>query len=548
MPLNGDVKTFPLAAIVQLIHDERKTGLLNISDARRRCSIYFRGGKIIFVAGNTDKELRLGALLRANNLISEDKLQDMLAVAKAMEKRLGTVLLERNYISPDKLASILNLQFKEVVTTTLSWDNAKFTYTDGLGGLEQDVSCEVDPVRLVAEARKREEFKGIIPNDNVVFQINPGVDTSKSIHAARDLRVLLLLDGKRSVTHIIKETGYSRLAVYRSLAKLHAQNAIVRKGAEKQPSKVEGPAVQIIISLYMSMVQLMLSDLAEELGSNKATASLDNSLKRSAYYERFLKGFRLDQDLTTNIGSINAVLEHHGQGLSQQDFINGFNQVVAGLLHEQYQFLGFKATKNTVSRVRAALENVPASQRLLARAISRSLEQYENEDFLRTGKTMVSTRATVASGPTEAGIHSLKLEQMSGSAIVNFYNDMFQVALTDLEKELGAKARALFQGLISSSKYSDTLLSQFDVQHTSGANPLRLRENVETKELKLSKQDLVQTFQQVLKGLLLEESRLLGPKATDATISRLVERMAAAHTQFKPLVDQLSASEASKSA
>ena len=184
MPLNGDVKTFPLSAIVQMIHDEHKTGMLTVVNPRRRCSIYFKGGKIIFVRGNTDAELRLGALMRANNLISEDRLQDMLAVAKAMEKRLGTVLLERKHVTAEQLTSILNLQFKEVVTSTLSWEDAKFTYTEGLDGYVEDIKIEVDPVRLVAEAKKRGEFKGLIPNDQVVFEINPRVDTTKSVRFA----------------------------------------------------------------------------------------------------------------------------------------------------------------------------------------------------------------------------------------------------------------------------------------------------------------------------------------------------------------------------
>jgi len=122
MPLNGDVQTFSLAAIVQMVHDERKTGILTVSTPRRRIGIYFREGNIIHVRGNTDKELKLGALLKANNLISEDRLEDMLAISKAMEKRLGTVLLEKEYIEFDKLVSIIHLQFKEVVSTTFSWD------------------------------------------------------------------------------------------------------------------------------------------------------------------------------------------------------------------------------------------------------------------------------------------------------------------------------------------------------------------------------------------------------------------------------------------
>jgi hypothetical protein len=247
MPLKGDVKTFALSAIVRMIHEEGKTGLLTVTEVNRGCRIYFKGGRIIGVSGNKDKQLRLGALLKANNLISEEILEDMLEVAKAMEKPLGTVLVERNYLSPEDLANILSLQFKEVVSPALSWYEAKFTYRDGLDGYVEDVHCEVDPVRLVNEAKKRDEFKGIIPNDQVVFHINSGAQTSKSVHAARDLRILLLLDGRRSVAQLIKETGYSRLAVYRSLAKLHAQNAITRKDELRQVPKMDWQGSQIII-------------------------------------------------------------------------------------------------------------------------------------------------------------------------------------------------------------------------------------------------------------------------------------------------------------
>ena len=493
--------------------------------------------------------MKLGALLKANNLISEDRLEDMLAVSKAMEKRLGTVLLEREYVEFDRLVSIIQLQFKEVVSTTFGWDDAKFSYKDGLDGYTDEIKCEVDPVRLVQEAKKREEFKGLIPNDQVIFQINPTVDTTKSVHAARDLRVLLLLDGRRTVAQLIKETGYSRLGAYRSLSKLYAQNAIVRKGDDKQPTKKVGTLeLSPITTLYWNLLQLIMTDLAEELGASKATSSLENSLRQSAYYERFLKPFQWNQDLATNINKMETLIQQQGQSLSQNDLVNGFNQVIVRLLGEQYQFLGYKGTKSTVQRMRASLQNVPATHLNLAQAISRFLAHYENEDYLEGTKQIASTQAGAASGTSEAESPRPTMSNMSGTAIVNFYNDMFRLVISDLEQEVGAKARGLFQGLIKSSSHYDTLLVHFEVQDTSDQNPLRLKDNVKTGELKLSGQALVQTLQQVLRGLLLEESRLLGPKATDLTVSRLAERMKASHTQFKPWLDQLAATMVSRPA
>ena len=525
-----------------MIHEDPKTGGLLVSTPRQRCIIYFRGGNIIHVSGNRDKELKLGTLLRANNLISEDRLQDMVAVAKAMEKRLGTVLLERKYITADKLSSILNLQVREMATAMLNWDDAKFSYKDGLDGfVEEEVKCEVDPVRLISESKRMGEFKGLIPNDQVVFEINPRVDTTKSVHAARDLRVLLLLDGKRSVTHIIKETGYSRLAVYRSLAKLHAQNAIIRKGADKHPTKAPTLELTPVTTLYWIMLQLVMADLAEELGERKASASLASSLSQSAYYEKFLKAFSMDQDLAANINNMQALIRQQGRPLSQQDVINGFNQTVVGLLGEEYRFLGFKATSNTVQRVRANLEKVPANQRPLAEAISKFLEHYQNEEYLKGAKKAATAEVPTARGTAEHRALPLKLDGTSGTAIINFYNDMFRLVINDLQNAVGAKALALFQGLIQGSKHSETFLAHLDMKKTAETISLQLKEKINTGELKLSTQDLVQTFQQVLQGLLIEESRLLGPKATDSTMSQMAERVATTHQQFRPLLDQLSA-------
>jgi hypothetical protein len=50
---------------------------------------------------------------------------------------------------------------------------------------------------------------------------------------------------------------------------------------------------------------------------------------------------------------------------------------------------------------------------------------------------------------------------MSGTAIINFYNDMVRLVIYDLEQEVVAKARGLFQGLIKSSNYYDVLLAHF---------------------------------------------------------------------------------------
>ena len=198
--------------------------------------------------------------------------------------------------------------------------------------------------------------------------------------------------------------------------------------------------------------------------------------------------------------------------------------------------------------MKVSLENVPANQQLLARAISRSLEHYEDRDFLCGKKKAAIALVDSGSGVKGGSIASPKLAKVDGDAIVHFYNDMFEGVLNDLGREVGAKAKHLIEKIIKGTKHKDTLLTQFDLQGNSSNVASRVQEHIKSEGLQTSERDLVVTFQEVLRGLLFEESSLLGPRATEATVARMVEKAAAFHPQFKPLMDQITASIVSETA
>lgn len=378
MAFRGDTNTFSLAAIVRMIHDEKKTGVLTVTSNQRHPRVYFRDGKIIYTSGNSARELLLGELLKANNLISETKLQEMLALAKSTDKRLGVTLIEQGYVSSENVSRILAYQFREIISRVLMWDDAEFTYTEGLDDYVEDIRFEIDPIKVLAEAEHRKTYQKIIPNDQVVFQIKPGALKSKSVYADGVLRVLLLINGKRTVAQIIAKTGFSRLAVYRTLSSLLSEGTIARKGVASAAAGMKDMEERTILAFYRILFQVIMTDLSAELGVKKAASRLEGSLRHSAYYERFLCAFRLDQDLDANLSLIMTHMEKQGQPLSKGQLIEGFNQVLASLFQDEDSVLGSAATKGTMSRVRAALQSVPESQRLFAQATSRFLDGYED--------------------------------------------------------------------------------------------------------------------------------------------------------------------------
>jgi len=539
MPLRGDVKTFSLTAIVRMINAEAKTGLLTVAGEGRKSLVYFKDGKIVFTSGYRAKELRLGALLKANNLITEEKLQEMLKIAQVVEKRLGALLLERGYISKENLVRILSYQVKEAITEILTWQDADFTYTEGLNGFVEDIRFEVDPLRLVSEAQQWGKYRRIIPNDDIVFQIRPGALRTKSIYAGAALRVLLLIDGQRTVAQIVAETGYSRMAVYRALASLLAAEAIARPSEIAQSPEPTPLPIPNVLFFYWKLLQVITADLTGELGSRKATDALEASVHHLSVHDDLLLAFQPHQDTAELFRRIQARVQADGH--SGKDLLKGLNQALVALLGEEYRLLGSKATMGTVRRLKESLDDVPEHQQPLAGAMRQFLSQHEDEaSFSRTRKAAPEPGVVEGRGSPEAGGSVPNLESVGGLGIVSFYSEMIRVVMGDLEKVLGAKARDLFQETLQSSTQHGSFLSQFSPQNNGNANAVRIREHLKTRELKMSKQELVGAFQQLLIALLREEGKLLGSKATQQTISRLVETMARTEMRNKPLIDHLS--------
>ena len=115
MPIQGDIQTFSLSAIGRMIHDEKKTGILNVSSDDSVTRIYFKQGGIVFISGDLAKELSLGALLKADKLVQETEIQNALEIAAKSNKRLGVILLEQGAVTKEDLVKVLEDDHKKTL-------------------------------------------------------------------------------------------------------------------------------------------------------------------------------------------------------------------------------------------------------------------------------------------------------------------------------------------------------------------------------------------------------------------------------------------------
>ena len=109
MALQGTIKDFGLADILQLIGIQRKTGLLTLENGEEGVTIKFLDGQIVGAdTRSASVEDLLGAVLVRTGRITEAQLKEALRAQKKTLQRLGYVLVQNAMLSQDDLVSSFN--------------------------------------------------------------------------------------------------------------------------------------------------------------------------------------------------------------------------------------------------------------------------------------------------------------------------------------------------------------------------------------------------------------------------------------------------------
>jgi len=464
-----------------MIHSEKKTGRLEVLGDRHHATIYYQKGFIVFIDSDLTQAYSLGSLLLTHNIIGEVEIRKALEVAEAEGKRLGVILVRRGYISQEKLVNLLRYQFKEIIATVLAWRTGTFSYSEGLTDYAQDIRFEIDPVRLLSEAQKWRQYRNLIPNDRAVFKITESSFFSDSSFREGVLRVMLLIDGERTITQIIAETGFSRLAVYKAVKQLASSGAIVRKNAKVAGQRFD-PAP--LIGIYLESIEEIVGVIALELGKRQALDCLHNSLINSGQYETFLKIVPVDTDARGRLAPVLDYLKKNGSIISKQDLVSGFDSVVSGLLDDVRQLLGEKAHAAALDRIDSPAISI-------------------NKPSGADGRPVADQ-----------------------TAMLSFLSQAIGILAKDLENEIGRQAFPILQGVLEGSNAYPDFIAAFDVVADDRYNTDKMVDCLKRGANKYDSRGLTAVCGQVIADIVNEERRFLGNRAVQLSLDKIEDRVA----------------------
>ncbi|MCP4716635.1 MAG: DUF4388 domain-containing protein [Deltaproteobacteria bacterium] len=310
MALEGSIKDFGVADILQLIAQQQKSGVLHIDRNGTMAEVTFAGGRIVETR-ITDRKVRepLGEILLRAKQISPDALQSALAKQNDTYEALGQILLKSGVVGKEVLEKALMFQIYETFYDILQWRSGSYSFVPESVTVEHDLSfipaletVLLDVFRMIDEWP---DVLRVILSLETVFE--HAAEAPEPLNWDQDERLVYeLVDGSRSVKQIAAESLLGTFLVGKTLGTLLEQGIIGKAEKQSAPAQAGGgdrlrKAVGFIsygVGICIVAVLLMLSPTLPE-----TVLPLFHGAQYNASYVQRYNEYRSIRRLTTAVES-----------------------------------------------------------------------------------------------------------------------------------------------------------------------------------------------------------------------------------------------------
>lgn len=227
MALEGSLKDFGLADILQLIYFQKKTGVLALSGKMDRVRLTFYEGNVASAESRKRvEESRFGKILAKKGVIKEEDLKASLEEQKTTGLRLGDIFLKNGLVKKEDIRDTLISQMTETVVQLFSWKEGTYEFQAQQVTVSQDIPVTLDTQHLLMEGlRVLDEWslvEGKITLDTVFAKTG---ETEASLTDAEE-SILQFVDGENDVSIIIDLSGVDDFEASKLLVSLMERDII----------------------------------------------------------------------------------------------------------------------------------------------------------------------------------------------------------------------------------------------------------------------------------------------------------------------------------
>jgi hypothetical protein len=173
--LEGTLRDFSFADILQLISLQRKTGVLTLKSQENVVTVSFLDGSIVGASTlNQHTEDLIGLILLKRGEVREDELNDALRKQEETLQRLGRIFIEHGVATVDTVRSALQQQVLQIVYRIFRWNDGDYHFSQ-----ESDIDFDrelMEPMAadhiIMEGARMTDEWPFIeqrLPDRNIIY-------------------------------------------------------------------------------------------------------------------------------------------------------------------------------------------------------------------------------------------------------------------------------------------------------------------------------------------------------------------------------------------
>ncbi|MBE0616737.1 MAG: DUF4388 domain-containing protein [Proteobacteria bacterium] len=238
MPLQGNIESFGISEIFQLISHQGKTGTLEIHTGEGLARVRFLEGNLLeaWPDRRTPAEY-IGSLLVRTGLVTSAQLDHALDVQRQSLRRLGDILLRMGALRIAEFQDVLALQHRETAYRLLRLKRGSFRFVPESVDPEEGVSVPMDVGELLMEGfRQLDEWPKLlerIPSERQVYGRAPEPEGEANLNRAES-RVFQLLDGTLTVRELVDRARLGEFAGWEALAGLYERGLISPLGAARR--------------------------------------------------------------------------------------------------------------------------------------------------------------------------------------------------------------------------------------------------------------------------------------------------------------------------
>ncbi len=221
--LHGNLRDFGVGEVFQLIGQQRKTGVLDVTGDDSRLRIAFEGGAVAWgeLAGPYP-ESGLGEMLVRTGLLTPERLVEIEQEIQEFDRSLAEIIKGTAELSDDQLEDTLDLVTRDTVFELLRWKSGSFHFNTETLVFGRDPARVMPAEQILMDGlRMVDEWSTLDPvavDPASVFERSGHFDSYRNQIAgappdavARAERLFLLIDGRLASRRII---DLSRLGTF----------------------------------------------------------------------------------------------------------------------------------------------------------------------------------------------------------------------------------------------------------------------------------------------------------------------------------------------